>query len=201
MNHPFDNLHFEKIDTGTIEFRCSTPTCVVCSRTCNASVPSNPPTPRPVWSSSSTQTSPNPPPLPSTRRVALALTSTNTNLGPITPTINITNNITTGVGVVVGPNSGSLLIGKRRKFTDDDVGGGVIDAGSLKPQENNLTAHANININGNVHHGDIEDHHQVPLSPGCGRVICRNCCFENSQKCALCLFFFFINHRAHFTRT
>jgi hypothetical protein len=99
--------------------RCSAPTCVVCSRTCDAAEP--PPSKA------------GPPPMPFPRRVALA------------------NN-----------NTPSAILGKRRKVADDDA--------CWTPREH--TGAPNVRSSAERHR----------LSPGCGRVICRNCCFENSQK-------------------
>lgn len=125
-----------------------------------------PPTPHLVWS-----TTPSPT-IPSPRRVALALTSANTNLGTETPPSNHGPGTMSGTSPIV-----PSLIGKRRKFIDDNL-----DAGkSVEGQENNRIAQLNA-VGGNVRAQDEDGKEGDQVLPGCGRVVCRNCCFENSQR-------------------
>lgn len=120
----------------SISIRCSMSTCAVCSRTCTASAPSQPPTPHLTWSAS-------PSPTPSPRRSILALNSANTNQGASL--------------TVPGNSATSNARGKRRKGAEDDDP-------AVHGWENNPGV-------------DSED-----IGPGCGRTLCRNCCFENMQR-------------------
>jgi hypothetical protein len=111
--------------------RCASPTCSVCSRTCTAPPPSQPPTPRLTYSPTPTPTPslpstplPLPTPLPpsaSSRRTALGLTSLNINNASFS-----------------GPY-GAAGGGRRRKFKDEEgnleaaeEGEGKVDEGSSK---------------------------------------------------------------------
>ncbi|KAF7760705.1 hypothetical protein Agabi119p4_10114 [Agaricus bisporus var. burnettii] len=135
--------------------RCSATTCVVCSRTCDASGSSDYPP-----SNLSTST-----PVP--RRVALTVTSSNTNPP------NSANNY-----------SKCAVPGKRRKFTDDSAN--IADTGIGNFQENNANSPVtNVNVFRHIGYKTERQLHDNELSSGCGRVICRNCCFENSQNNAI----------------
>lgn len=111
--------------------RCASPTCPVCSRTCTAPPPSQPPTPRLTYSPTPTPTPslpstplalPTPlPPSASSRRTALGLTSLNINNASFS-----------------GPY-GAAGGGRRRKFKDEEgnleaaeEGEGKVDEGSSK---------------------------------------------------------------------
>jgi hypothetical protein len=113
------------------KYRCASPTCAICSRTCTASMPSPPPTPHLTWSPT-----PTPSPSLSPRRTVLALNSANTNsvlaaahTAPTAPTA-----------------------AKRKKHKDDE---------EAAP----------------------DDEADYGCGSGCGRSVCRECCFENLQEC------------------
>ncbi|KAJ6629918.1 hypothetical protein B0H10DRAFT_2428226 [Mycena sp. CBHHK59/15] len=106
--------------------RCTSPTCAICSRTCTACMPSQPPTPHLTWSPT-----PTPSPSHSPRRLALALNSANTNS--------------------VSATSASPVVTKRKKPRDDDE-----------------KSH--------------DDSDEFACGSGCGRSVCRDCCFENPQE-------------------
>ena len=139
-------------------YRCSSTTCAICSRTCTHSVTSQPPTPQLTWSPT-----PSPPLAPSPRRSVLALNSPNTNTGlrpvdqsPLTPTQ-------------------VSLAGKRRKIVDPD--GYESDLSHLKHLKDVPSSG-----DGGI---DRQDHDllQDLLSIGCGRLVCRRCCYEDIPKC------------------
>ncbi|EIM80612.1 uncharacterized protein STEHIDRAFT_150343 [Stereum hirsutum FP-91666 SS1] len=110
--------------------RCNAPTCPICSRTCSAAPPSQPPTPLLTYS-------PTPPatPAPSPRRMALSLS--NNNVGSVTP--------------------------RRRKVRDEDGPSVVQDAFGY----------------GNKVQNEQYDGEMDGWTPGCGRVVCKNCCLES----------------------
>lgn len=117
--------------------RCNAPTCPICSRTCSAAPPSQPPTPLLTYS-------PTPPatPAPSPRRMALSLS--NNNVGSVTP--------------------------RRRKVRDEDGPGVVQDAFGY----------------GNKVQNEQYDGEMDGWTPGCGRIVCKNCCLESPLRCVHC---------------
>ncbi|KIM34870.1 hypothetical protein M413DRAFT_450019 [Hebeloma cylindrosporum] len=141
---------------------CSSITCTVCSRTCTHSVTSQPPTPHLTWSPT-----PSPPLAPSPRRSVLALNSPNTN-----------NSLRPADQLPLTPTQASVA-GKRRKIMDVD--GYDSDLPHLRHLKDLLAGDSGI---------DRQDQDQSELGLGCGRLVCRKCCYEdipsNTTTCLEC---------------
>ena len=99
--------------------------------------------------------SPSPSPHASPRRSALSLHSVNTNL-ITTPSGSSWPHVT----------SNNTVAGKRRKLADNDNDSDGVD----RPYERATGHHSSSDL-------DL-----FGCGPGCGRTLCRNCCFENIQK-------------------
>jgi hypothetical protein len=134
----------------------------VCSRTCTHSVTSQPPTPQLTWSPT-----PSPSLAPSPRRSVLALNSPNTN-------------------TILRPTDQSQLTatqisvaGKRRKIADGD--GYESDLPHLRHLKDMLSG------DGGIDRQD-QDQPQDQFGIGCGRLVCRRCCYEDIPKCVYSFF-------------
>ena len=129
----------------------------MCSRTCTHSVTSQPPTPHLTWSPT-----PTPPLAPSPRRSVLALNSPNTNIC-----------LRAADQSLLTPTQISVA-GKRRKIVDGD--GYDSDLSHLRHLKDTLSGDDGI---------DRQDQEQPQddLGVGCGRLVCRRCCYEDISKC------------------
>jgi len=143
---------------------CLSTTCTVCSRTCTHGVASHPPTPSLTWSPT-----PSPPLMPSPRRSVLALNSPNTNTS-LRPADQLQ--------LTPAPLS---VPGKRRKTVDED--GDEPDLCHLRDLKGVLTGEGGIDE-------QEQDRPQDELGLGCGRLVCRRCCYEdipaNTTTCVEC---------------
>ncbi|KAF5350053.1 hypothetical protein D9756_009192 [Leucocoprinus leucothites] len=154
--------------------RCSNPTCVVCSRTCSASS-SSPPTAtlHPPISPPSTSCSPSPPTWPSPRRVALGFTSNTNTTTPPSPT-----------HPPFMANRGTL--GKRRKFIEEDESANASVIVGVEGQEILVLQQCLAGANNSNIAGFAEIDHEFGYDsvdqPGCGSIVCRKCCSEDSHR-------------------
>jgi len=145
---------------------CASTTCTVCSRTCTHGVTSQPPTPSLTWSPT-----PSPPLAPSPRRSVLALNSPNTN-----------TSFRPADQLQLTPSQLSVP-GKRRKTVDED--GDEPDLSHLGHLKDILLGEGGIG-----EQEQEQDRPQDELGLGCGRLVCRRCCYEdipaNTTTCVEC---------------
>ncbi|TFK22531.1 hypothetical protein FA15DRAFT_671423 [Coprinopsis marcescibilis] len=156
--------------------RCSALTCTICSRTCTSCAPSQPPTPHLTFSPS-----PSPSPVlqsPMPRRSVLGTHTANINqqLPPFQNTPGVL-----GVPAITSVNSDIQMASQedrdqnRHSFptsSDSTVAGKRRKAVDIQDRDEEDLA-------GKTGDAAAEERAELGYGPGCGRVLCKDCCFEN----------------------
>ncbi|KAL0947974.1 hypothetical protein HGRIS_010599 [Hohenbuehelia grisea] len=160
--------------------RCSALSCTICARTCTRSMPSLPPTPHLSFSPTP---SPTPPPPP--RRMALAPSSASMIINTVIDALPIDAWVPLGSTPTAGhllahrgdiePGAASSTTGKRKKGSedeerDDEMSGAALPIDGVVPAP---VAHAQWTLAEGTASGD---------GPGCGRFVCKACCYEDSKS-------------------
>ncbi|PPQ81838.1 hypothetical protein CVT26_014385 [Gymnopilus dilepis] len=147
---------------------CSSTTCTVCSRTCTHSASSHPPTPLLTWSPS-----PSPSICGSPRRSRSALSLVNLS------NANKNSNIPPPIDLPPPSIQTAVpIVGKRRKIVDEDDPSGV-----LTTTYNGTTKDRYLLPPGEVLNEKYS--FQDEFGPGCGRLVCRRCCYEDVPRYTL----------------